>query len=133
MTTLCSPIHRDKLYLQMAKQELSIAMVFPKEDPPGWYVGTLKATPRPRDKDTLWLNFSEGEKKAADDVLAILSSLNHKTYNVEWALLCKQGMADSITDGRRHSGDPTRWLCTKRTRAAAMREADEADEADATL
>ena len=90
-----TPLRRDVIY-KLGAQGLQIGMYFAKEDPPGWYIGTILQTPVPKvpkgHKQSFWRNFTQGaEPEDDDDVKVFPTSLTNSTYKKEWVLLCKEG------------------------------------------
>ena len=63
-------------------------MLFPNEDPPGWYVGDVLQTTQALAEKQVWINFSaEGSEPLEDDDVKInVESLGKESYMSEWAL-----------------------------------------------
>lgn len=84
-------MHRQK-FISLSSKGLYLALDFPRDDPPGWYWGTVMETTEKTGKDSFWVNFTpkEQEYDAQDDVKVIATELSMDKYKDTWALVSSQ-------------------------------------------
>jgi len=90
---------RDAVY-KLGEKGLQMAIMFPSEAPPGWYIGTIvqDTVPKGKDQDKFWLNFTAtGDKyKKSDDLKVNTTQLKISAYKEGWVMLCKEGTSQQF-------------------------------------
>jgi hypothetical protein len=81
-------VHRQK-FVGLAEQNMYLALLFPRDDPPGWYWGKPLSTTANVARGKFWVNFTaDGDVyDKTDDVKATVGALVGPQYAKQWAIV----------------------------------------------